>query len=465
MSKQPKRFAILDIETTGGNSAFHAITDIAIRIFDGEKVVNSFDSLINPNKPIPPFIVNLTGITNEMVANAPTFEEVANQIDEITQNCIIVAHNINFDYGFIKNEFRKLGKSFVRKKLCTVRLSRQILPNLYSYSLGKIAQQLGFKIEGRHRAAGDTEFTVKLFEILLQKDTENFIEVALNQRSRESLIPPNLEKEKFDLLPESLGLYFFKDRKGKIIYIGKAKNIKSRVTDHFGGNTNTKSRNLFLKRIWDLDYKICENELVALIEEAHAIKKYWPPLNRSLKAIQLNYGIYQYQDQNGYDRLAVGETGKHDKPIISFRYQYQARNFLADLVKNFNLCPKLSGLQEGVGECDKYFDTEFCSLACNKVESVKDYKERFNKALDKIVTQQSTYYLTEKTSDGENDSLVVFEKGKYLGYGIKPRKKNIKNIEEAKNLIQYGYDDQDIRGIIESYVKRKKGKVQITYFN
>ena len=200
MIKQPKRFAILDIETTGGNAAFHAITDIAIRIHDGNKVIDSFDSLINPNKPIPPFIVNLTGITNDMVKDAPTFEEVAEKIDQITENCIIVAHNVNFDYGFIRNEFRKLGKSFVRKKLCTVRLSRQILPNLYSYSLGKIAQQLGFKIEGRHRAAGDTDFTVKLFEILLEKDAEKFIDVALNQRSRESLIPPNLDKTKFDLL-------------------------------------------------------------------------------------------------------------------------------------------------------------------------------------------------------------------------------------------------------------------------
>lgn len=263
----------------------------------------------------------------------------------------------------------------------------------------------------------------------------------------------------------TLGLYFFKDRKGKFIYIGKAKNIKSRVADHFGGNTNTRSKNLFLKRIWDVEYKICENEMVALIEEAHAIKKYWPPLNRSLKAIQLNYGVYHYEDQNGYDRLAVGQTGKHDKPIISFRYQYQARNFLADLVKNFNLCPKLTGLQEGVGECDKYFETEFCSLACNKEETSEEYKKRFKKALDKIVAQQSTYFITEKTSDGENDSMVVFEKGRYIGYGIKARNKPVRNIEEAKTLIQYGYDDQDIRGIIESYVKRKKGKVQITYFN
>lgn len=465
MIKQPKRFAILDIETTGGNAAFHAITDIAIRIHDGNKVIDTFDSLINPNKPIPPFIVNLTGITNDMVKDAPTFEEVAEKIDQITENCIIVAHNVNFDYGFIRNEFRKIGKSFVRKKLCTVRLSRQILPNLYSYSLGKIAQQLGYKIEGRHRAAGDTDFTVKLFEILLEKDLEKFIDVALNQRSRESLIPPNLDKSKFDLLPESLGLYFFKDRKGKFIYIGKAKNIKSRVADHFGGNTNTRSKNLFLKRIWDVEYKICENEMVALIEEAHAIKKYWPPLNRSLKAIQLNYGVYHYEDQNGYDRLAVGQTGKHDKPIISFRYQYQARNYLADLVKNFNLCPKLTGLQEGVGECDKYFETEFCSLACNKEETSEEYKKRFKKALEKIVAQQSTYFITEKTSDGENDSMVVFEKGRYIGYGIKARNKPVRNIEEAKTLIQYGYDDQDIRGIIESYVKRKKGKVQITYFN
>lgn len=460
MKKEVLKFAILDVETTGGNPAYHSITDIAIRVHDGEKVIASFDSLINPLKPIPPFIANLTGITNQMVENAPTFEQVANQIDEITQNCIIVAHNVNFDYGFIKDEFRKIGKTFHRKKLCTVRLSRQILPNLYSYSLGKIAQQLGFKIVGRHRAAGDTDFTVKLFEILREKDHDNHIEVALNQRSRESLIPPNLDKQKFDLLPEALGLYFFKDRKGKIIYIGKAKNIKSRVADHFGGNTNTRSRNLFLKRIWDLDYKICENELVALIEEAHAIKKYWPPLNRALKGITLNYGIYQYEDQNGYQRLAIGQTGKKDKPLISFRYQYQARNFLADLVKNYSICPRLVGLQEGTGDCDKYFDAPDCTLVCLKKETSENYNKRFNKALNAINELQSTFLLAEKTSDGENESIVVFENGKYLGYGIKSRKALVANIEEAKNYIQYGYDDQDIRGIIESYAKKKRGKVK-----
>ena len=463
MNKKSVKFAVLDIETTGGNPVYHRMTEIAIRIYDGKKLLDSFDTLLNPQRIINPFITRLTGITNEMVKDAPTFEEVADRIDEITKDCVVVAHNVNFDYGFIKGEFRKIDRTFKRKKLCTVRLSRKILPNLYSYSLGKIATQLGYKIENRHRAAGDTDFTLELFKILLEKDTDNHIEEFLNQRTRESLIPPNLDRKKFDLLPESMGLYFFKDRKGKVLYIGKAKNLKNRVAEHFSGNTNTASRNRFTKQIWDLDYKTCENEMIALIEETHAIKKYWPPYNRSLKSISLNFGIYAYHDQGNYLRLASGTTGKHDKPLISFRYNYQARNYLSDLVAKYDLCPKLVGLQEGEGGCDEFFATSKCRITCQKNETSQSYNLRVNLAIENINQEEETYYITEKTLDGESESVVLFEKGRYLGYGFKPKEQKIKSLNDAKALIHSEYDDQDIRGVIQSYVKRKRNRIRVKY--
>src|SRR5690606_16248521 len=178
-----------------------------------------------------------------------------------------------------------------------------------------------------------------LFGILFQKDKEGFIEYSLNQRNKESALPPNLPKEQFEQLPEALGIYIFYDQKGKIIYVGKANNIKNRVKTHFAQTTNTHAKAHFIKNIYKVDFEICESELIALLKEAHYIKKHWPPYNRTLKNISLNYGVYTYQDQAGYNRLAIAKAGKHDKPIVSYRYHYQARAALINLAKNHTLCP------------------------------------------------------------------------------------------------------------------------------
>lgn len=161
-------FAVVDIETTGGNNKSGKITEIAIYVFNGNEITDSFVSLINPECEIPYFITNITGITNEMVANAPKFYEVARKIVEMTANHIFVAHNVSFDYHFIRKEFKDLGFDFNRKTLCTVKLSRQFIPNHRSYSLGNICSELGIEINGRHRAAGDALATVKLLQLILQ---------------------------------------------------------------------------------------------------------------------------------------------------------------------------------------------------------------------------------------------------------------------------------------------------------
>lgn len=161
-------YAVVDIETTGGNNKTGKITEIAIYIYNGSEITNSFSTLINPECEIPYFITNITGITNEMVANAPKFYEVARKIVELTANKIFVAHNVSFDYNFIRKEFKDLGFEFSRKKMCTVQLSRKYIPNHRSYSLGNICAELGIEINGRHRAAGDALATVKLLDLILK---------------------------------------------------------------------------------------------------------------------------------------------------------------------------------------------------------------------------------------------------------------------------------------------------------
>jgi DNA polymerase-3 subunit epsilon len=168
-------YAVVDIETTGGSKKTGKIIEIAIFIFDGENVVDSFSSFINPECHLSTFTTQLTGITNEMVINAPKFYEVARKIVEITENKIFVAHNVAFDYNFIREEFKNLGYDYHRKKLCTVQLARKYIPGHQSYSLGKICDNLGIEIKSRHRAAGDALATVKLLHMILDdvKKTNN----------------------------------------------------------------------------------------------------------------------------------------------------------------------------------------------------------------------------------------------------------------------------------------------------
>ena len=218
-------YAILDLETTGGKYNEEGVTEVAIYKFDGHKVVDQFISLVNPERPIQAFVVGLTGINNAMLRNAPKFYEVAKRIIEITQDCIVVAHNAQFDYRILQLEFDRLGYDYQRKSLCTVELAQELLPGQESYSLGKLVRNLGIPITNRHRANGDALATVKLFKLLLAKDSKKTIiqeAVKLNPRKQ---IDTKLRDIIADL-PSTTGVYYMHNANGTVIYIGKSKNIK-----------------------------------------------------------------------------------------------------------------------------------------------------------------------------------------------------------------------------------------------
>ena len=193
-------YAIVDIETTGSYAAANGITEISIHVHDGTAVTEKFETLINPGQPIPYFIQTMTGITDKMVATAPAFAAVAEKIYNILQGKIFIAHNVSFDYSFVNSHLKECGFDLNSKKLCTVRLSRKIFPGFPSYGLGKLCQSLGIKINDRHRAGGDTEATVKIFELLLQNDKEQHLQKSLQRNSKEAILPPNVPKEQFLLL-------------------------------------------------------------------------------------------------------------------------------------------------------------------------------------------------------------------------------------------------------------------------
>ena len=269
------RYSIVDIETTGGDK----ITEISILIFDGEKVVDEFTSLVNPECSIPKYITSLTGIDDRMVRPAPKFYEIAKKILEITENTIFVAHSVNFDYNILQKEFKSLGARFQRKKLCTVRLSRKILPGLPSYSLGKLCTSLSIPLSNRHRAKGDADATVLLFGLLLARDTSDVIGSSLHPRSREATLPPLLPKDVIDNLPEREGVYYFRNSDNEVLYIGKAINIKKRVLSHFYDKSK-REINLCLATV-NITYTETGSELLALLLESAEIKKQFPKFNRA----------------------------------------------------------------------------------------------------------------------------------------------------------------------------------------
>ena len=217
-----KRFAIIDIETTGLRAGQEKITEIAIILHDGKQIIEEFSSLVNPEKKIPHFITQLTGINDQMVSDAPRFYELARNIIELTDNATIVGHNVNFDYSFLKSEFKSLGYEFQRKTMDTIKLSRKLIPGLPSYSLGKLCASLNIPNTSRHRAAGDAMATTRLFELLFSIDGEPEI---LSLKGLSS----NVNRSVIENLPELSGVYYFFDDRGKMIYVGKSINIKARV--------------------------------------------------------------------------------------------------------------------------------------------------------------------------------------------------------------------------------------------
>ena len=274
-------FAIIDVETTGGKFNEEGITEVAIHRYDGVDIVDSFISLVNPEKEIQPFVVNLTGINNKMLRNAPKFYEIAKRIIEITENCVLVAHNSSFDYRVIKNEFNRLGYPYDTPTLCTVELSKKLLPEQESYSLGKLCRAIGIPVSDRHRANGDAIATLKLFEILLQKDSEkqivkNTIKVG-NQRDLSGRLLKIL-----DVLPSQSGLYYFHRHNGDIIYIGKGKNIKHAVNQVFL-RTSNRTRAI-LKEMDSVTFDLTGSELIAKIKFQEEVIRIKPKHNNSKKS-------------------------------------------------------------------------------------------------------------------------------------------------------------------------------------
>lgn len=445
-------YAVLDIETTGGQYNEEGITEIAIYKFDGLEIVDQFISLVNPEIPIQPFVVKLTGINNAMLRSAPKFYEVAKRIIEITNDCVLVAHNAQFDYRILQTEFKRLGYNYQKNTLCTVELSKKLIPDLPSYSLGKLVRTLGIPIADRHRASGDALATVKLFKMILSKDVEKNIVKSLVKTEVKSGLTPKL-LDILESLPTKTGIYYIHKENGDLIYIGKSKNIKQRVNQHFTGESK-KSKKI-QNEVFAVTFEETGSELIALLKESEEIKINKPIYNRAQRKNLFQWALYAEKDNLGYICLKVDKADGRKKELTSFITLQEGRNFLFKMAEDFNLCQKLLGLYDAKDACFQY-NLKQCNGACVGVESSDDYNQRVTQFINKYTLENNNMVIIDKGRTIEEKSAVLVENGIYKGYCFYDLNYQINNVQILKNLIIPMQSNRDTVQIIKNFLNKNK---------
>lgn len=454
MKKQ--EYAIVDIETTGGNATHSRITEIAIIIHDGEKVIDRWESLVNPQKHIPQAIFALTGITNEMVENAPVFDFISDKVFEMLSDRIFVAHNVNFDYSFVRHELEVAGLKWSAKKLCTVRASRKIKPGLPSYSLGKLCKSLGISLENAHRAAGDANATTILLSRLLDWDTSGEINKMLKVTAQDQRLPPNLPPEDFEQLPEKSGVYYFYNEFKKVIYVGKAVNLKKRVASHFTGHKITPQRQNFLRDIYSISFEVCATELMALLLEASEIRKLWPIHNKALKHFEAKFGLFEYEARNGYHYLAIGKLSKNQSCIEAFNSIFDGITKLRELAETFEIDPRFC-IYGTPTQPELPFETVKTVLP-----DLASHNEKVGIALEYYLNNRPSFAVIDKGRIAEERSCILVENGHFYGMGYIPHEIAITEVNEVKEYLTRYPSNHYFMQVICAFAQKSPNKIRFS---
>lgn len=397
-------FAITDIETTGHHASGNSIIEIAVCLFDGKRVIDEFHTLVNPDVPIPHFITRLTGIDDKMLEDAPSFSSIADDLETFFQDAVFVAHNVNFDYSFVRAEFRAIGIDWNPRRLCTVRLGRKVFPGLRSYSLSSQCEALSIINDSPHRALGDARATAQLFAKQLERIAANDLKKFIAKVNGDVFLPHHIDRPIFDALPESPGVYYMLDEKGKPLYIGKAKNIRKRVRSHFAGDLESARLQRFLDEIRDIRFQETAHEVIAVLLEDTEIRKHWPKYNNAQKQRVVRYGIFEYFDQRGYKRWAVNALAKHQMAWRYFPSPADARNFVIQFGQAHHLDLRLLGI-----EAMEITET---------LPSPAEHNERFGTALALHEQSQLPTLLVGQGRTEEEQTFLVLENGFAVAFGF-----------------------------------------------
>ncbi|WP_240642469.1 exonuclease domain-containing protein [Nonlabens xiamenensis] len=452
MELQEEYYCVVDIETTGNKLSGNRITEICVVRMLGDQIEEKFTSLIDPEVLIPDFITRLTGIDNEMVASAPLFSEVADEIERMTRDCIFVAHNVNFDYNILRNEFKRLNRDFRRKKLCTVRLSRKLIPGMPSYSLGRLCNGLGIGLENRHRAEGDTDATVILFQKLLGLDADGkTFAQFLKGTNKEGTFPPHLDRRQFNDLPDAPGVYLFKNKSHKVIYVGKAINLRKRVLSHFYSKSS--KAYLMCQEIYHIEHIPTGSELVALLQEADLIRHYYPKFNAAQKKPRRAYQILHYKNQRGLIQFAVGLVKSYDCTMVTHFDRAHAVEQLEQLCLDFQLCPRYCSFKTPA-DCTGHYKIKSCKGVCREEELVSLYNIRAQQAIASLQNQNPNYVIQQPGRSEDELCFVLIKAGEYQGYGFVDSAEGLEGLEDFETHLDRKQATYHTNQIIRSYLNK-----------
>lgn len=453
-------YAIVDIETSGGTPKESKVIEIAIIIHDGEKVIDRYETLVNPEKNIDWYVTKLTGISNKDVAKSPKFFEVAKDILSFIENRTFVAHNIGFDYPIVRGEFKSLGYDLRLPHLCTIQTARVLIPGVDSYGLKNLSNHLNIELDSHHRAMADTQATADIFEQLYSLatgDLTNFVRHDINPK----MLHEKLNLNAFDDIPNKIGVYFFYNDRNELIYIGKSIHIKKRIEQHLKNNKNEKAIKM-RSEIARIEYLLTGSELISLLKESELIKAHQPTYNRAQRNTVFNYGLYSFIDGKGYINLTIKKVTATEQPIHTFTTTANAKSQLERWVAQYDLCEKLVGLFNSTGSCFKY-TIKACKGACAGKESADDYNAKVNQLINKLTFNQQSFIITDKGKNRSEISFVCIENGQYKGYGFAPGFILKKNARLFKKYLKPQDSNRDFKSIINMQLA-KNSKLEVIEF-
>ena len=447
-------YAVVDVETTGGKYNEEGITEIAIYKFDGNEIVDQFISLVNPERPIQPFVVQLTGINEKMLRNAPKFYEIAKRIIEITEGCTLVAHNASFDYRMLCTEFNRLGFSYERPTLCTVSLSKKLIPEQASYKLGKLVRALGIPLSDRHRAAGDARATVKLLKLLLDKDSEKTIVKEVLRTKDQDKVARKFQAFMEQVKPVT-GVYYLHNQKGDVIYIGKSLNMRKRVNQHFTGKSR-KALKIQLET-HSVSTEETGSELIALLKEIDEIQLHKPKHNRVHKNDRIRFGLQEGVSSTGYRFLRIVHAADGTNYITTFKNLNNARKTLYFFTHKYTLCLKYVGLESPKEACS---DVEInkCLGACTENETVERYNERVQQCVNQLRFSSPNLLIVDKGRSHDERSIILIQDTEYKGFGYADLNYQINNLDMVKTIITPMKNSRAARHILQSFIRKNKVK-------
>ena len=420
----PERLVFLDLETTGINPLHDRIIEVGLcEVVRGE-IVEEWATLVNPQKPISTFIESITGITTSMVENAPIFGEIADKLNEKLSGKVLVAHNARFDYGFLKNEFRRLEIPFQQKTLCTVKLSRELYPQHSKHNLDALIERHGLNVSNRHRALGDVRITWEFFEKTRLEFPAEILGQAIQKQLKQPSLPPGLSQDQIDALPNAPGVYLFFGENDAVLYVGKSTDIRTRVLSHFSAGNRVYKGVRLSQQVRRIDFMETAGELGALLLEARLIKELAPIHNRRLRRSKDLFTLRLVQKNQhvttSVEIISMEAVGPEDIPSLygMFRSRREAEKSLLEIIRDHGLCTRVLGLEKGSGACFGY-QIKKCKGACVGKEPLALHQVRLTMALAELKMRSWPFKgpvgIREKSSTEDRTEIHVIDHWRHLG--------------------------------------------------